>query len=207
MMSSYHCWQARRPPSASRAGGLRSCPSRWSASPSALGISCSPTIRASRPARIRWILVVFTTGEQRIWPCSKSSLHASACFSRPAQPCVPRCTLVVCGFDGPLWFSSLEPQRMSAAHMQTSTTVQGHEEGVTLGGALQEVRKIIGVPTFLIIILQVMNAIHTNRPGLLSKTPKTFRECETSRLSCTHTNDLGPCKHCPAYQPSSCGCS
>jgi len=39
-------------------------------------------------------------------------------------------------------------------HVQTSTTVRGHEEGVTLGGALQEVRKIIVVPTFLIIILQ-----------------------------------------------------
>ena len=33
--------------------------------------------------------------------------------------------------------------------------MRGHEEGVTLGGALQEVRKIIVVPTFLIIILQV----------------------------------------------------
>ena len=33
--------------------------------------------------------------------------------------------------------------------------MRGHEEGVTLGGALQEVRKIVVVPTFLIIILQV----------------------------------------------------
>ena len=37
--------------------------------------------------------------------------------------------------------------------------MRGHEEGVTLGGALQEVRKIIVVPTFLIIILQVRSPL------------------------------------------------
>jgi hypothetical protein len=56
---------------------------------------------------------------------------------------------------------------------QTSTAVRGHEEGVTLGGALQEVRKIVVVPTFLIIILQVAPAKPKCKP-----TTEVFAVCQ-----------------------------
>lgn len=47
----------------------------------------------------------------------------------------------------------------------------GREEGLTLRGALGEVRKIISVPTFLIIILQVSTRLPTVM--LLTKCKRT----------------------------------